>query len=172
MSEYYLIAKVISPFGSGGYVNIFLFTDFPDHLFSLKKVYIDFFSEKKEFRIEQVKCSDDKYIMKFENFNDEKSVELFSGKEIFIAEEDLVKLPEDQFFIHDIIGSKVLRNNVEIGLVTDVLSFPANDVYVIKDKKSNEILIPAVRDYIESFNPTEKIMLLKPGEDLYDTDED
>jgi 16S rRNA processing protein RimM len=148
-----------------------LFTDFPDHLYILKKVYIDFFDDKKEFIIDNVKCSDDKYQVKLANFDDAKDTEILLGKEIFINEEDLLKLPRDQYYIHDLIGSIVLRNNVEIGKIIDVISLPANDVYVVEDKNGNEILIPAVLDYVESFDPHKKIMLLKPGEDLYDTDE-
>ena len=49
---------------------------------------------------------------------------------------------------------------------------PANDVYVVKDNSGNEVLIPAVNDFVEKFDPDKKIMKLKPGEDLYDTDED
>ena len=171
MSEYYLIAKVISTSGNGGFVNITLFTDFPKHLYKLKKVYIDFFNDKKEFIIDKVKSSDNKYQIKLKNFDNAKDSGILIGKEIFIEEKDLLKLSEDQYYIHDLIGSVVLRNNVEIGKIIDVISLPANDVYVIQDKNGNEMLIPAVLDYVESFDPHKKIMLLKPGEDLYDTDE-
>jgi 16S rRNA processing protein RimM len=170
VNEYYLIAKIISA-SSEGFVNISLFTDFPEHLYELKKVYLDFFDNKKEFRIDKIECSGSKYQIKFENFNDESDVGILIGKEIFIEEKDLIKLPDNHYFIHDIIGSVVLKNNVKIGKVTDVLSLPANDVYVVTDNAGNEILIPAVKDYIESFDPGKKIMKLKPGEDIYDTDE-
>lgn len=172
MIEYYLIARIISASLNEGFVNITLFTDFPEHLYKLDKVYIDFFNVKKEFKIDKIQSSGSKYQIKFENFNSVSDIEILIGKDIFIEEKNLINLPANQFFIHDIIGSIVLRNNVEIGKVTDVLSLPANDVYVIKDNSGNEILIPAVNDYIESFDPGSKIMKLKPGEDLYDTDED
>jgi len=171
VNEYYLIAKIISS-STEGFVNITLFTDFPEHLFELHKVYIDFFNVKKEFKIDKVEGAGDRYQLKFENFNTASDTEILLGKEVYIEEKDLIKLPENKFFIHDIIGSIVLRNNVEIGKVTDVLSLPANDVYVVTNNSSNEILIPAVTDYIDSFDPGKKILKLKPGEDLYDTDED
>ena len=170
MNEYYLIAKIISA-SNEGFVNITLFTDFPEHLHKLKKVYIDFFNEKKVFKIDEIQESGNRYRIKFENFNTVSDIKILLGKEIFIEEKDLIKLPDNYYFIHDIIGSVVLRNNVEIGKVTDVLSLPANDVYVVEDKSGSEILIPAVNDYIDSFDPGKKIMKLKPGEDLYDTDE-
>jgi 16S rRNA processing protein RimM len=172
VTEYYLIAKIISASGNEGFVNITLFTDFPEHLYSLKKVYIDFFNDKKEFIVDKVKNAKDKYQIKLKNFESAKDSELLIGKEIFIIERDLLKLQKDQYYIHDLIGSIVLRNNVEIGKITDVISLPANDVYIVQDKNKNEILIPAISVYVESFDPEKKIMLLKPGEDLYDADED
>ncbi len=171
-TEYYLIAKIISTSGNEGFINITLFTDFPEHLYNLKKVYIDFFNDKKEFIIDKVKGSKDKYQIKLKNFDNAKDSEILVGKEIFIEEKNLLKLPENQYYIHDLIGSRVLRNNVEIGKIKDVISLPANDVYIVEDENGNEILIPAVHNYVESFDPDKKIMLLKPGEDLYDTDED
>ena len=172
VNDYYLIAKIISTSNNEGFVSITLFTDFPEHLSNLKKVYIDFFDDKKEFIIDKVKSSKDKYQIKLKNFDNEKDIEILIGKEIFINKEDLLKLPRDQYYIHDLIGSIVLRNNVEVGKIKDVISLPANDVYVIQDKNGIEILIPAIYDYVESFDPHKKIVLLKPGEDLYDTDED
>ncbi len=171
MSEYYLIAKIFSA-SDEGFVNITLYTDFPEHLYELKKVYIDFFDKKKEFKIDKVKSSGNRYQIKFTNFYHKSDTEILLGKEIFIEKKDLVKLPDNQFFIHDIIGSIVLKNNVEIGKVTDVLSLPANDVYVIKDNSGNEILIPAVTEYVIDFDPVKRVMQLKPDKDLYDTDED
>jgi 16S rRNA processing protein RimM len=172
VSEYYLIAKILSASGNEGFVNIDLFTDFPDHLFNLKKVYIDFFENKKKFIIDKVKNSNDSFTVRFRNFNNQKDVDILIGKNIFIDEDDLTDLPEGQFFIHDLLGSVVLRNNVKIGIIKDVLSLPANDVYIIEDEKGNEILIPAVHIYIESFDPENKTLQLKPGQELYDTDED
>jgi ribosomal 30S subunit maturation factor RimM len=71
-----------------------------------------------------------------------------------------------------LIGSKVLRNSVEIGKISNVVSFPANDIYVIENKEGKEILITAVHDYVEKFNSVEKLLILKSGEKLYEDDED
>ncbi len=172
MKEFYLVAKIVSAFGRDGFVKVSSFTDFPEHLLNLKKIYIDFFGDKKEFIIDEVNESKDGFLFKFRNFNNEKDVEILTGKEIFVDDRELIKLPENHYFIHDLIGSRVLRNNVEIGKIKNVVSFPANDIYVIESEQGEEILIPAVHDYIEGFDPTEKLLKLKPGEKLYEDDED
>jgi len=171
VSEYFLIARIDSVYGKNGFVKITSFSDFPERFYSLNKVYISFFESKKEFFVEEVKKVKDFFIIKFKNFDSEKDSGILVEKEIFVDSDNVVKLPEGYHFIHDIVGSKVLRDDTEFGKITDVLKFPANDVYVIRDIKSKEILIPAVSDFIESFDPEKKILILKPGKDLYE-DED
>lgn len=172
MEEYFLVAKIVSAFGRDGFVKISSFTDFQERFFKLKKVYLDFFGEKKEFIVEEVKNSKGSFSFKFKNFNNEEDVKILVGKEVLVDGKELIKLPEDYYFIHDLIGSKVLRNNVEIGKIRNVVSFPANDVYVIENEQGKEILVPAVHDYVENFDPAGKVLKLKPGKKLYEDDED
>ncbi|MHB1687455.1 MAG: ribosome maturation factor RimM [Ignavibacteriaceae bacterium] len=170
MNEYFLIAKIVSAFGKEGFVRIASFSDFPDRFFNLQKVYIDFFDDKKEFFVEKAKKHKDFFALKFRNFDSQKDVRALIGKEIFVDDKNVVALPEGHFFIHDLLGSKVFRNNSEFGKLVDVLSYPANDVYVIENN-GEEFLIPAAFEFIESFDPVNKILVLKPGDSLYEDDE-
>ena len=171
MSEFYLIATVGSAFGKHGAVKIISHSDFPERFFNLSEVYIDFFNKKKLFFVENVVQHNNIFTIKFRNFDSDKDVGILAGKDIFVDEEHLVKLPENHFFIHDLIGSRVVRNDREIGAIKDVLKYPANDIYVVIDDDGKETLIPAVLEFIESFDPVKKILMLKPGEELYDDDE-
>ena len=168
MSEYFLIAKVSSISGTKGYVKIFSFSDFPERFISLKEVYIDFFDIKKKFIVEEVKKTKNDFFIKFSNFNSDKDVGILLGKEIFVDEKSVVKLPDNTFFIHDLLGSKVFRNDKFIGKIIDVLAYPANDVYVIDGAVGQEILLPAISGMIESFDAESKVMILKPGEGFYE----
>jgi 16S rRNA processing protein RimM len=185
VKDFFLIAKIVSIYekpslGQGksapgsaveGFVKIFSYSDFPERFFDLKKVYLEFYDEKKEFCIEKVEKIKDYFLLKFKNFDTNNDASMLVGKEIFVDNDNLVNLPENYFFVHDLIGSSVFRNNEYFGKIKDVLSYPANDVYVI-EYDGNEILIPAVPDYLESFDPEKKILVLKPGGELYDNDED
>ncbi len=165
MAEYFLIAKIQSAYGKEGFVRIFSYSDFPERFYDLHKVYIDFFGDKKEFYIEKVEKRKDSFIIKFKNFSEENDLEVLIGKEIFVDEKGLVKLPSQQYFIHDIIDSLVFQNNTLIGKIKDVLSFPANDVYII-DSNGKEILIPAIKEFIEKFEISEKKLILKKDVDI------
>ena len=65
-----------------------------------------------------------------------------------------VELEEGTVFIADLIGLPVLADGEEIGRITDVLTPPGNDVYVIR-KNGQEILIPVVKEFVEEVNVDE-----------------
>jgi 16S rRNA processing protein RimM len=168
LSEFFLIARVSSISGTKGFVKILSFSDLPERFLSLKEVYIDFFDSRKKLFVEEVKQIKEEFFIKFKNFDSDKEVKVLLGKEIFVDEKNVIKLPEKSFFIHDLLGSTILRNNEYFGRIVDVLSYPANDVYVIEDEDGKEILLPALSELIESFDPEKKMMILKPGESFYE----
>jgi 16S rRNA processing protein RimM len=156
VDQFILIAKIIALHGSNGFVIIYSYSDCSERFYSLKKIFIEFFGNKKEFVVEEVDKIKDKFLLKIRGFNSSDDAKIFIGKQIFIDAKDSVKLSENTFFIHDIIGSKVYRDLVLLGTVTDVLVLPANDVYVVSDNDNKNILIPAIKDYIKKIDPVKK----------------
>ena len=171
MSEFYLVARITSTADKKGFVKIYSYSDFPERFFSLHEVFIDFFGSKKKFVVEEAKKLKGELFVRFKNFSTEKETKVLLNKEVFVEEKDVIKLPENFYFVHDLIGSTVFRNRKLFGKIEDVLSYPANDVYVIKENNGGEILLPALSELIESFDPENKVMVLKPGESFYE-DED
>lgn len=84
---------------------------------------------------------------------------------------NLVELPADTFFIHDLIGTEVFMNGNSIGKITDVITLPSNDVYVINNNNGEELLIPALKSVLKSFDAEKKIMILNPDSVVFDDDE-
>ena len=62
-----------------------------------------------------------------------------------------MRLPANHFFIHDLIDVNVFIKDEKIGVVTDILKLPANDVLVVKRNDNTEQLIPFVVEFIEKF---------------------
>lgn len=67
---------------------------------------------------------------------------------LYIHRED-VKLPEGSFFLADIYGLEVrdAATGEVLGQIADVLTLPANNVYVVKGG-ARELMIPAVPQFI------------------------
>ena len=170
MKDYFIVAKITSLFGKEGFVKIQPYTDFPERFFNLERAFVDFWGDKKKLEIENVRRLSNSLALKFKYFNNERDAGVFIGRKMYIEEKDLVELPEHDFFIHDLIGSKVFQNDDEVGEVTDIISPPANDVIVISGKGKKEILIPFVLDCIDKFDPDKKILTLKSELDFEDED--
>lgn len=167
MDGYILIAKISSVYGKGGYLRLQSFSDFPDRFFKLKTVFVEFYASLKSLKIEKVKFDGEDLLVKFEKFDSDKDVEMFTGKELFIPETEITALPEDTFYIHDLIGSKVVYRDRELGVIEDVMVLPANDVYVVS-KEGKETLVPAVKEFIKSFSPEGKLLVLSDNFPGYD----
>jgi 16S rRNA processing protein RimM len=117
VNEYYLVGKVDAVFGDKGFVKIIPYTDFAGRFYELNVVFLDFWGDKKRFYIEKTETRKNTLSVKFKNFNDQRDSQVLLGREIFIEENDLIELPENHFFIHDLIGSKVIVNDEKIGEV-------------------------------------------------------
>ncbi len=170
MDGYILIARIVAVYGRDGFLRLNSFSDFPDRFKKLKTVSVEFYASFKQLKVEKVKYDGQDILMKFEKFDTDKDVEVLVGKDVYIPESEIVNLPANTYFIHDLIGSRVIFKGVELGTIEDVMVLPANDVYVIR-KEGKEVLVPAVSEFIESFSAEEKLMLLSENFPGYD-DED
>ena len=72
----------------------------------------------------------------------------FAGRKIVSIDRADAKLPEGSVFIADLLGLPVYDGETLLGKLTEVMSTPANDVYVVKGEDGQEHLIPAVPDFI------------------------
>jgi len=170
--EYILIARIDQTFGKDGFVRLQSFSDFPERFFDLKKVYIDFWGEKKKFYVEDVKDAKGKIIIKFKKFDSLRDSRVLINREVFVDEKDALSLPENHFFVHDLINSEVYMKTERIGVVSDVIKGKGNDVLVILDNEKKEILIPFVLNFIEKFDTAKKKLILNISKDFLEEHED
>jgi len=170
--EYILIARIKQTFGKDGFVRIQSFSDFPERFFSLKRVYIDFWGDKKTFYIEFVKNVKGKIIIKFKKFDSLRDSQILVDRDVYVDEKDAVTLPENYFFVHDLIDSEVFIKTERLGVVSDVIKGKGNDVLVISNNDKKEILVPFVLSFIEKFDAARKKLILNISKDFLEEDED
>ena len=107
----------------------------------------------------------------FVQFQDVKKMEqavVFIGKAVFLPNEMMPELDDDEFYYNEIVGFKLVdAEKGEIGAISDVLEYPTQAVIqVMKDGK--EILIPIHDDIIEKVNKKAKTLNIKAPEGLID----
>ena len=145
--------------GVRGEIKVFPTTDDTSRFKKLKKVYLDLGKEKMELEIQSVRFFKNLVILKFKGIDNINDIEKYKGKDLLIQRKDAVKLREDEYFICDIIGSKVVtEDGKEVGSLKEVPQTGANDVYVVTTLDKKEILLPVIKDCVLDVNIEEKIV--------------
>ncbi|MCF6466400.1 16S rRNA processing protein RimM [Clostridium sp. Cult2] len=164
--EYIKVGWITNTHGIKGELKIYPLTDYINRFNSLKTVYLG--ENKRKVEIEKVKYHKELVILKFKEFCSINEVLTFKENYIYIDEEDRVDLPENHFFIYEIIDCQVFDvKGAKIGRVTDVIQFASNDVYVIKNlEKNKEYLIPAVKEFFVDIDVANKKIVINPIEGM------
>jgi len=168
VADFYLIAEIEQLVGKDGIVKIIPISDFPERFFNLEKVYLDFWGDKKAFVVTDVKKHRESFLLKFKNFDCTRDSQVLVGRKVFVEDKEVVRLPANHFFIHDLIDINVFIKDEKIGVVTDILKLPANDVLVVKRNDNTEQLIPFVLEFIEKFQPEKKRLSLNVEKDFFE----
>ncbi len=85
---------------------------------------------------------------------------------LFVPKEESIKLRPGSYFMDDVIGCEVVtEEQMKIGIVTDLLTLPANDVWVVRNG-AKEILIPAVKAIIRKVDVKKKRITIHALEGL------
>lgn len=169
------IGKIVNAVALRGEVKVYHYSDYKERFEELEEILVERNAAKKHtmesYEIEGVRYQKDMAILKLKGVNDRNAAEALKDCDVYITEADLRELPEDTFYIRDLIGCRVINrsenteNEEEIGIITDVLQNTAQDIYQVKTKAGKEVLIPAVGEFIKEINIDEKtvIVSLIPG---------
>ena len=153
--------------GVRGEIKVFPTTDDTSRFKKLKKVYLDLGKEKMELEIQSVRFFKNLVILKFKGIDNINDIEKYKGKDLLIQRKDAVKLREDEYFICDIIGSKVVtEDGKEVGSLKEVLQTGANDVYEVVVEGGKSIYLPAIKQVVKKIDIDAKTMVVKIMEGL------
>lgn len=168
MQERLKIGQIVNTVGLKGFVRVVPYTDDNKRFELLESVYLVDKKHYKKYDIEDVKYQKNLVLLKFRNINDINSAEELKNLYIEIDRKDAVKLPENTYFIVDLIGLDVVNvdNNALLGKIEDVFSTKSNDVYVVKNDEGKQILIPAIKSVVKNVDLENKKVTVKLIEGL------
>ena len=153
MKQLLEIGQIVNTYGIKGFVKVVPYTDDITRFEQLKTVYIDTKKSLEELIIEEVKYSKNVVLLKFKGIDDINIVEKYRNCYLKIDRKNAVKLPENTYFITDLIGLEVYSDEqVLLGKIDDIFSTGSNDVYVVKDELGKQILLPAIKDVVKNID--------------------
>jgi len=163
------IGRIETFHGVHGELRVTPWTDFPRRFKKLEKVWVrSSDSQVREFQVERVRLSGRRVILKLAEVDTREAALELRGALLQIPRPACMVLPNNSFYVFDLIGLRVKSSRGEvIGEITDVWFMPANDVYVVRQGEK-EWLIPAVREVIKSVDVEAGEMIIEPMEGLLD----
>jgi len=105
--------------------------------------------EGTELRVGDLRHHGATLLVRFEGVDDRTAAEKLRGRELLVPESWLPPLPEGEWWPHQIEGCAVVtERGRDLGIVTDVIANPANDIWVAVDGSGTETLIPVLADVL------------------------
>lgn len=159
MEDLLKVGVITTTHGVRGEVKVFPTTDGPERFLDLAYVLLDTGRELKKLDIKNVKFFKNLAILKFDGVDNINDIEKYKGRDLWIPREDGQELEEDEYYIADLLGMKVvLEDGTEFGTLKDVMETGANDVYVIDSRDHGEVLLPAIRECILDVDIEQNLM--------------
>jgi len=124
----------------------------------LSKVLVDKKDGVEEYEIENVRYQKEIVLLKLKTIDSIEQAEKLKGHSIYIKREDAQKLNEDEYYIADLIGSEVYEGDTLLGILDNIFTAGAADVYVIKQKGKDDLLLPALKSVIIDTDVENKII--------------
>ncbi len=144
---YLMIGKLRRPHGVKGELWLELTTEHPERIRTGVSILIG--EDKTEVKVENIRAADKLWLISFAGYQDCQEVEGFRNQWVFIEAKQAAPLPAGRYYHHEIIGMKVFTETHDlIGVVDEILVTGANDVYVVKNDKGTETLVPAIKSVI------------------------
>ena len=143
------VGIISSTHGIRGEVKVFPTTDDVNRFKKLKEVLLDTGKETLPLTIEGVKFFKQFVILKFKGIDNINDIEKYKGRDLWIPREEAQELDEDEYYIADLLGMKVLlEDGSEFGTLKNVMETGANDVYIVDSVEHGEVLLPAIKECI------------------------
>lgn len=104
-------------------------------------------------------------LVKFEGVVDMDAAELLRGAAILVPRDAFPPLEEGEFYACDIEGARAMVGEKQVGIVTEMHSYPTCDVLVVK-RGSTSIEVPLTDTYVASIDAAAGVVELVTIEGL------
>lgn len=167
------IGKIAGAHGINGMMLIYPLTDFPERFFAMKELVLDKPGKpRRTLKVRSIRPYGGKMtlFLEAEGVTDRDTAEALKGSVITIAAEERVELPEDEYWIDDVVGLTVIEaaTGETLGRVEEIIFTGTNDVYLVKTPDGKIQPLPATGDAILGVDLERGVMRAAVPEGLWD----
>lgn len=167
------VARLTKPHGLKGAIKIELYTDAPERRFVPGAVYrLQVPTESpwhgKTLELAELKWYNSHPVAFFKNINDRSAAETLIKAILWIDDDtDAPSDEEDAWYDSQLVGLRVLRDGVEVGMVTLVDHLPAQDLLHVQTA-TGEVLVPFVKAIVPAVDVAAGTLTVTPPAGLFE----
>ena len=116
-------------------------------------------------KIEYIRRINKKFYSKILDINDVDEIKKYTNTKLFIDYKNLPELPQNETYLHDLIGMIVIDQNLDeiLGVVDGLNNYGADDCIIVKPSINSvdkqERLIPFIKDkFIKSVDKKKRVI--------------
>ncbi len=158
-----VVGRVIKPHGVHGELAIENRSDNPDRWAVGSVVFTE---AGARMTVKTSRPHSGRMLVSFEDVTTRELAEELRGVLLVVPESWLPELPDGEWWPHQLEGCRVVtESDRDLGVVTEVIPNPANDLWVAVDDAGHETLVPALKDLLIDVDVDAKRILVRdvPG---------
>lgn len=159
-----LIGEVLRPHGLSGEFRVYPVTNNPKRFLKLQEVILRHGETNQRFKVIKARLQMENVLLAVEGIDSPEQAEKYRGWEVRIDRSEVPPLKEGWYYF-ELEGMQVYQGEVLLGILSQVLETGANDVYIVKGNKGEEICVPALKSVVQNVDVPGKRMdvILPPG---------
>lgn len=164
------IGQITAPHGVRGEVRIRPLTDFPQRFEGMERVHLFLDGRRWQAEIECIRPhARGNWTMKLNGVDTREEAEGLRRAELQVPPHDTYPLPEGEYYVFELVGCSITTGDgKDIGLLIDVITTGANDVYLVENDQGNQFLIPAIKQVVKEIDLDGRRILIDPIPGLLD----
>ena len=170
MEGYFQLGFLRKKHGYKGEVILHIESDHPARYASLDVLFLEEYGTPIPYFISSIRSHiTAEFIVRLEDVVEEAQVDAVVGRTVYLPDDALPELDDDQYYYHEIIGYTASDPAIEGQLtVEEVMDRPGQPLLVLRHpSKEDLILIPLVEAFVLEVNKAEKHIRLEAPPELY-----
>jgi 16S rRNA processing protein RimM len=162
-SVFIMVGKIRRPHGVEGEMVTDMYSDFPERFQPGKTILVG--EDHLPYQVRSSRSTSTGLLISVDGIDTPEQAGELRNRLVYVASDALPALPEGAYYHYQIIGLQVFDENGKImGILNEVITTGANDVYVVVDEDGKESLFPALESVILSIDIEQKRMVVRPQE--------
>jgi 16S rRNA processing protein RimM len=168
------VARLVKAHGLKGGLKLEVYTDNPELRFVPGNEFILQVPQDspwfgKKITLSSVREVNSSPVAFFQGVEDRTMAETLVKAILWVEHDPSARPSEnDAWFDHELVGLRVMRDGVEVGEVSRVEHFPAQDLLVV-NTGSSEVMLPFVKDFVPEVNIEGGVVVITPPGGLFES---